>query len=272
MYSLKFGTFTFDDHYIFNDLDLTGLPIRSSQQNLTGRDGGVIWKRLYGMRTLVIGGSLIGDNHTDYYEAWRDLVQAFAIGDDTSKVLEITLPNGELRYINCKTTSLPVIDENVGEVDTGSFQVILAAENPYYRGAETTTTLQIAQASGFPVATVIPTPLGGIQNNTANLSITGDYGSYPTYIINQTVTNPRVSNQTTGKSFQLTMTVDVTTGPVPVSFDNRGIHVGANDEYNQYFTGDYFRLEAGNNNIVFTGADASGATLEITYSNEYISV
>lgn len=272
MYNLKFGTFTFDDHYIFNDLDLTGVPIRISSQDLTGRNGGIVWKRLYGMRTLTIGGYLIGDDANDYQDAWRDLVRAFAIGDDTSKVLEITLPNGDIRYIDCKTTSMPVIDEEEGHVYDGNFQVVLVAENPYYRGASSTVTLEIASASGFPVSTVIPTPLGGTQDNTVNISITGDYGSYPSYIINQTVTNPRVSNQTTGESFQLEMTVDVTTGPVPIFFDNRGIHVGTNDEYNQYFVGDYFRLQAGNNNIVFTGADASGATLEITYANEYISV
>lgn len=272
MYSLKFGTFTLDDHYIINDLDLTGLPIRISSQPLTGRNGGVIWKRLYDSRSLVIGGSMKGDSADDYQQAWRDLITAFAIGDESSKVLEITLSNGDIRYIECKTTSMPSIDENEGEIYTGYFQVVLSAENPFYRGAYTTSTLQIASASGFPVPAVVPTPLGGIQNNTVNISITGDFGSYPTYIINPAVTNPRVTNQTTGESFQIEMPITVATGPVPISFDNRGIHVGANDEYNQYFTGTYFRLQNGNNNIVFTGADASGATLEITYANEYLSV
>lgn len=275
MYNLRFGTFTFDDHYIFNDIDLTDLPIRTSSQVITGRDGRIIWKRLYDGRTITIGGVLIGDTASDYQTAWRNLINAFAIGNGTSKVLEITLTNGDVRYIDCKTISLPIVDEEEGKLNEGNFQVVVSAENPYYRGAYTSLTLYAASASGFPVATVIPTPLGGISTNTATINISGDYGSYPSYIINQTVTNPRITNQTTGETFQIEMTVDVSTGPVAISFDERGKHIGTvsnPDMYNQYFNGTYFRLQSGNNNIVFTGADVSGASLELTYANQYISV
>ena len=272
MYSLKYGTFTFDDHYNIEGLDLTGLPIRTSSQLITGRDGSIIWKQLYDSRTLTISGSIIADTALEYESAWRSLVNAFAIGDESSKALEVTLSSGEIRYIDCKTISLPSINESVGNVYTGSFLVVLQAESPYYRDDFSTETLTIASASGFPVATTVPTPLGGISTNTVNINITGEYGSYPTYMINPSVTNPRITNQTTGESFQIEMEVNGATGPVPVSFDQSGIHVGDNNEYNQYFVGTYFRLVNGNNNIVFTGADASGATLELTYSNEYISV
>lgn len=274
MYSIKYGTFEFDEHYIFNDIDLTGLPIRTSSQVITGRDGSIIWKQLYNSRTITIGGYIIGSSASDYYEAWRNLVSAFAISD-SSVILEITLPNGEIRYIECKTLSLPTITEEEGQIYTGSFQVILQAENPYYRDAFSTSTLYASSASGFPVATVIPTPLGGISLNTVNINITGEYGSYPSYIINPTITNPRVTNQTTGESFQIEMDISLATGPIYVSFDQYGKHVGTSTSqnmYNQYFTGTYFRLQKGNNNIVFTGADVSGASLELTYANNYISV
>jgi len=248
MYSLKFGTFTFDDHYVFNDIDLTDLPIRTSSQVITGRDGRIIWKRLYDSRTVTIGGVMIGDTASDYQTAWRNLINAFAIGDGSSKTLEITLSNGDVRYIDCKTISLPVIQEEEGKAYEGDFQVVVSAENPYYRGAYTTVTIYAASVSGFPVSTVVPTPLGGKATNTVTIDITGEYGSYPSYTINPGITNPRVTNQTTG------------------------IHAGENNEYNQYFNGTYFRLQTGNNNIVFTGADVAGASLELTYANQYISV
>ena len=272
MYSLKFGTFTFDDHYVFNDIDLTDLPIRTSSQVITGRDGRIIWKRLYDSRTVTIGGVMIGDTASDYQTAWRNLINAFAIGDGSSKTLEITLSNGDVRYIDCKTISLPVIQEEEGKAYEGDFQVVVSAENPYYRGAYTTVTIYAASVSGFPVSTVVPTPLGGKATNTVTIDITGEYGSYPSYTINPGITNPRVTNQTTGETFQLEMTVNAATGPITISFDEIGIHAGENNEYNQYFNGTYFRLQTGNNNIVFTGADVAGASLELTYANQYISV
>lgn len=272
MYNISFGSFNFDDSYVITDFDPDGLPIRTSQQNLVGKDGGVIWNRLYDFRTITIGGYVIGDTASDYVTAKRALKNAFAIGDGTSKILSVTESNGDIRYIDCKTTSLPLITEEPGEIYTGAFQLVLTADYPYYRGAYGTETLSIASAAGFLVPAVVPTPLGGLQTNTVNISITGDYGSYPSYIFSPSVTNPRITNQSTGKTFQLEMTINNETGPVPVWFDNRGIHVGTNSEYNQYFVGEYFRLQSGNNNMVFTGADASGATVQITYANEYISV
>lgn len=272
MYGLKFGNFTFGDNYVVNGLDLTDLPMRTSSQNTTGQDGGIIWKRLYGKRTITIEGYIVGNDEDDYIDAWRDLVNAFSIGTGESQILQITLGNGDIRYINCKTISMPSIKEEEGHIWDGDFQVILEAEYPFYRDSLVTATAYIVSLSGFPVATPIPTPLGGIAVNTVNLNISGEYGSYPSYVINPVVTNPRITNQTTGETFQLEMEINNAVGPVTLSFDGKGKHIGSNDMYNQYFTGTYFRLVSGNNNIVFTGADVEGSSVQITYSNEYISV
>ena len=277
MYQIQYGTYELPEEFVVDTLDLTGLPIRTSSQELTGQDGGVIWDQKYGMRTIIIGGTMYANTATNYYNQWREVISEFSIQRDslgvaTTKQLKVTLPTGEVVYANCKTLELPDIVETAGQVNMGRFYIVLQSESPYFKGADVDITLYAADKTGFPVATVVPTPLGGMPTNAVSINITGDLGGYPSYMIYKYVTNPRITNQTTGKSWGLDMDVDATTGSIPVYYDKSGVRVGVNNEYIQYFVGDFFNLQKGVNNIIFTGSNVSSSKVELTWWNEYLSV
>ena len=272
MYQITYNGTTLDTHFVVNQLDLSDLPIRTSSQVLTGLNGGVIWNRLYNMKTITIGGSLWGSSASDYYGAWRTLNSLFNIGDQTAKTLSIFLDTGETRNINCKVIDMPAIGETEGEQYTATFQVILQAENPYFTDTTQTSIVTPFVASGFPLSAPLSMPLGGSLATSTPIIITGDQSGYPVFTINPTVTNPVITNQSTGDTWSLQTTVNATTGPIQVWQDQQGLHVGSLNQYVQYFTGNMFKLPQGTNIISFSGANITNSTLNISYWNEYVSI
>lgn len=270
MYQISYNGTTLDpNYYIITKLDLTDIPVRISEQNITSRHGGVIWKRLYSPRTITIEGALVATDATTYMTQWRALISLFNANSDSAYQLAITADDGTTRYINAKVVQVPDIVETEGERFMGIFQIILRGEDPFFTDLPVTTVMTTSSTAGFPVPSPVKTPLGGIPATTLNVVMSGDIGCYPICTINPQITNPRLTNTTTGDTWALNTTI---TSPTLVYFDNAGLHVGTDNALMQYFSGTFFRLAQGNNNLVFSGSNITGATLNITTNNCYVSI
>ena len=270
MYQISYkGTNLDSNFYTITGLDLTDVPIRISEQNITSRHGGVVWKRLFSPRTITIEGILSASSSSDYMAYWRSLISLFSATDDNAYELAITADDGTTRYIMTKVVSIPDIKETIGERWIGEFQVILRAEDPFFYDTPVTSIMTTSSVAGFPVPSPVKTPLGGIPATTLNVVMLGDIGCYPICTINPSITNPRLTNTTTGDTWALNTTI---TSPTLVYFDNAGLHIGTDNALMQYFSGTFFRLQAGSNNLVFSGSNISGATLNITTKDCYVSI
>jgi len=260
--------------YIIREADgLDDIPIRTSQFNLTGADGGVVDAQKYGMRIIGLRGTVVGSSVSDYFTKKANLLRAFSINpsDDT---LTVTNWNSVSRSISAKVLQQPRIVLKTGEVSFADFSMVLIANDPFWGStAADNYTVNLSKGGGTPVASPVPSPVGGGTSDRVTVVNGGDVAGYGDFTITGACVNPTVTNTTTGESFQITGTftaVDI----LRIYFDNTGLHVLRNgSNYMSYFTGTFFDIGVGNNIIRFTsGTYYSGTQLSIDYYNKYFTI
>lgn len=276
MYTLVYNGYTLQDdqdHLVISKLDGLGLPpIRTSEQNLTGADGGNVWERRYGMRTIVIEGDIFSDDLSDYYTRRDALVLAFSIHNSTE--LAITRSDGVTKTIAAKVVYGPDLIESVGNRGEARFRIELRCDNPFFQDENTTiVTVALATGGGTPVASPLPSPVGIGTGGTVTIDNTGDTPINPKFTISGNASIPNVGNTSTGKSF--TINRSITIGNIEEIFKNQGgffcNYNGLNDIPN--FQGNYITLEAGSNTITFNASSYdSSALLTIEYTNQYLTL
>lgn len=138
--------------------------------------------------------------------------------------------------------------------------------------------VSIFEGGGMGIPMAIPMDMGvGVAIET-QLNNAGGYTSLPYIIIYGTIEDPTISNQTTGESFSLNYTLTAATERIEIDVENRSVlyystptATGVN--IRQYFSGDWFDLEPGNNTIKLVVADVTdtGYAL-IRWRDAYIGI
>lgn len=265
----------FDNGFIIQELEgLDNPEIRISRDDLTGMDGGNIWARLYGMRGIAIMGSVFGDDADDFFANKRSLIRAFNKRSDDWMV--ITLWNGQSRRIRAKSVALPVMPIREAEVDHTQFRVEVICEDPFWRDTtEDELIATLSQPSGLEIPFILPATMGqSDSSNTVTITNTGDEDVYPYIKITGTVSNPKVTNITTGEEFEIETTI--ASGEfVELFVDSRGkvVLLNSTTKYWQYLTGNFIKIASGVNQLVFNANSYSAeAQLLVRYSNKYESI
>lgn len=264
----------FDNGLLVQRMDgVDGLPIRTSSQSLTAQDGGNIWKQQYDMRTIGLEGTVRGTDATDYFENKRALVQAFSIVPNALE-LSITKWDALTKTIYAKTIVTPQIIENSGENTIARWRVEMLCESPFFQdGTEQTLQLTPSAESGYPVATNLPNPVGQLTGtNTGSITNGGDVEGYAEFVISGAISNPTITNLTTGESFTINRTI-ASGDYVRVKQTTQGLSVSLNDSTSilSDFDGDFFDLPVGSNTIRLTSGSSTG-TLDVFFKNLYISL
>jgi len=164
MYTITYNNKIFQnsDKLIIN-LEQTGkIPINTKQSDFVLVDGGIIAKKRYGMRDLVITGKIIENSQTDYHNARKNLVEAF-FQDGVIKTLAVTYL-GRGSFIDCTVIDFDFFKEKKGTRFMCDFEVVLRAPFPYFKGALLMATILPQKPGGTPVPMSVPSPVGNNQN------------------------------------------------------------------------------------------------------------
>lgn len=274
-YALNYNGYTLQNDANTNITSLEGIglpPIRTSEANRTGADGGNVWASKYAMRTISIEAQVYADDLTDYYDVRRDIAKAFAITDTTPLLL--TRSDGIQRALNAFVVYGPDFTEEPGERGDAKFRIELRCDDPLFRdvvSVDYTTTL--AQGGGTPIPSPIASPLASRSSGVLNIINSGDVEAYATFVITGPCTNPTVTNLTTSEFFQLAMTLG-SGETVTVSKTNQGEFVlKGTTNVRQYFVGDIFPIILGSNAIKYTSSSFNTTTtLTATFFNRYLSI
>lgn len=261
---------------IFRAEGLDSPPIRTSQANLTDRDGGNIWSQRYGMRTIVLEGVITGTSVNDYFAKKRALINTWSLLTNQSLGdLDITMWDNTQRTIEAKVVGGVQVIERTGRATFNNFRVSFRAPNPFFKDINSviqTTALPIL--GGAPVAFPIPRPIGPATGGSIAISNTGDVNSFASFKISGDVTDATILNSTTGQSFRINGNIGA--GDYVRVFRNQeGLFVLKNDVTNVFstFTGTFFEIVQGVNVIKFSStASGAGALLESTFTNAYKSI
>lgn len=276
MYSFNYNNFALQNTDTINieEVDgFDGLEIRTSEDFLTGEDGGNIWEQKYAMRTIKIAGSIYTNDISSYFTLRRSLVSAFSLAAGNS-LLTITAPDGEVRTIYAKVIDKVSLRESVGEFAEAKFMILLKAGDPFLLDGDIQeVTATLADSGGTPVSSPIPSPLGASTENLLVINNTGDVPYWAKFTFSGEVTNPTITNVSTGEFFRIADTFSVFEGAV-IERTTQGLSVEDLSGNNIYadFEGTFFMIALGVNILRFTASTSSAsASVTAEFYNRYLT-
>ena len=234
---------------------------------------------------LVIGA--FGTDDTDYWNIRSELLSIFT-PTNTAIGLKFTLPNGDIRQIDVHVN---------GEFQFGSGDrrrtmqkvgMVLRASDPtFYDPTGQAYAFNIGGgSSGWTVATIVPSPIGTTNlAQSRTVAYTGNWRTYPTIKITGPITNPIITNNTTGEKLDFTGTT-ITSGHYYLIDTRFGVKTVVDDTgANKYskLTSDSrlntFHLEShpiapnGANDIQVSGTGISSATeVYFSYYTRFVGI
>lgn len=256
---------------IHTQTGIAGLPIRVSENLLTGNDGGAVYKTLYGIRNIVLEGTILGDNEEEYFDNRRILLAAFS-RDGLLHDLSIRTWDGRTFTIQAFVRDTPQLVDQHYNITYNRFRIELSCPDPYFRDgtSEEFTAVVRSSALGFPLPGPLLMPLGADPaGSTIVIDNTGDVAVVPQFRLDGQIDQATVTNITTGQSF--TISTNVLSGRYVLIYRDAGddyVLLDGVTNFYQFFNGTVFAIVPGNNTIRLTASSADvNALLTISYQN-----
>lgn len=234
--------------------------IRTSSNNYSGRDGGIIAGQFYSPRLITLTGFVHNYLCDDQSEARKNFQAALPIREDLDLIITTFTGEQYTTTVRVVDVQLPITDKKIS-----NFKVDLYASDPnLYEIAGFELIIPRTSGGGFILPVVVPIIFeegGGITNVPNN----GSTVIYPTFKIVGSATNPIFTNVDTGEVVQ----VNITTGPgdeLLIDMKNRTITLNGSSVLG-YRTDDssWFGLKVGVNKITYntdTADDTGQATVK----------
>ncbi|MGO4470331.1 hypothetical protein AB4Y95_00130 [Arthrobacter sp. M-10] len=248
---------------LFLDEPIDGLglaPIRTSSGNYSGRDGGYVGSQFYGMRLITLTGFFFSSSPAALESSRRALAAAIATPAVT---MNITTNGGSQYLLNCNIDSLdmPILRS----INKAPFKITLIATDPiiYDNSASGSMSVTVNPARGggitWPITWPITWAAGSAPttvNNTGNATI------FPTITLTDKMTNPSITNQTTGQFFTLTGLTTTAGDVLKIDMKNRTVLLNGGSVLPfMTSTSSWWPLIPGNNSINLTTNDGTDTTV-----------
>jgi len=289
-----------DNQITFNDATtdpyyrvLTRLPqkyqIRAEDVPIPFQSGISDFLTLIGDTVYVIHGKMYPASEFSF-DAGRQALAGVSSLDleqtDTYAVDEGYVPyswGDALSATNSKQIFLKVLYCNIPE-DTRQgyaqpFSIICKIKDPTIFGynLKTASTAQANPTSTtgtFVLPTVLPAPIGiTLYSVSANANNIGTVPSYPTAItVYGPVTNPKITNSSTGESLQVNVTLSSSSDVLLINYSKDSFSITKNGvNVAQYLTSTstLFKIHPGTNTITLSGGLSTGAYCTVTYYDSW---
>lgn len=244
-------------HFIIKGVTGLGIAdIRNSSFLFSGRSGGLVTDQLLGFRIITVNG-IVGENAGTVQQHALDrkaLMAALPIG--TTIPVYITTFAGETYRIDCNVTDVKLEYRQRGH--TSDYLIQLTAGDPLFYstdGGDVQTAIVNLQAQTGGYVTPYDLPVdwaSGAQPTIVTNS--GDAQVFPVIELHDEAHNPRITNQTTGETFGLNISMadgDV----IVIDMGNRTVTFnGSNIMGNRTDDSTWWGLTPGDNSIVLISA------------------
>lgn len=274
---VKLNSYAINDasNSVYLDEPINGLelpPLRTSSGDYAGRDGGFVGAQHYSARPISLTGHVFSTDVAVHEQRRREFQAAIQSGTIT---MQLTTNAGlsYLLYCNLIDFKMP-IQRNKFE---SPFKIELLAGDPIIYddtgGGALSASVPKLAAGGYTYPVVYPVVYApGSSPTTVNN--TGTEPVYPAITLSGTMTNPVLTNVTTGEVFGLNPLV---TGPgdqVVIDMLKRTVTLNGGNIFGLIAANSSFwPLEPGNNSISLTtssGADSVSALL--SWRNGYLAI
>jgi hypothetical protein len=255
---------------------LVGTPdIRSSDHDRLARSGVVAGVDLYGGRAVTLTITVSADaGSTQFASAVDALATAFAAPQAQENALTVQIPgvSGGARVrllVRPRKVALPLPAEYF--VGVAQAVVELFATDPLkYSDAATTITVTVsASPGGFVWPLTWPLVWAGSHSSSVVVTNSGNAPTSPLVRLWGPLTNPSITNVTTGRTVSLTLTI-VTGDYVDIDFAARTVLLnGTANRYPDLNLAQWWTLAPGNSSIALT-ADLGAGSADIVYRSAWL--
>ena len=244
-------------------------------------DGAFVPNQLYGGRAITLEGKVSGSGDGTTYRTRRRQLEGAA---------KIYRPGGVLSPITFKFQTMDDLQLQAEVyvkklifpdvlLSAGDWVMDMYAPNIRLLSQEQhQQTISIFEGGGMSIPMGIPMDMSVGGSIESAINNAGNFSSYPIFVINGTIEDPTISNQTTGESLSLNYTLTSADERIEIDIETRTVLYYADDSaagvnIRQYFSGDWMELTPGNNTVRLVVADASDTgSLLVRWRNAYIGV
>lgn len=269
---------TFNDHLSANVIALQTYPtfeleVRNDEMTKEGQHGVWDFFSFYGKRLITFEGVIVGANELEVHTK-KDLMQSVlelppqpTSSDDGTVIVKWTDPLGRAIQTEAKIASTIRLHRGLKQLFRLDFQFSLKSTTPKI---ETQTVFQVNALRGYPMAgLIIPLiapfiiPINYINSfvvsNTGNTEADITVRLYGSSIMN--ITNPKVTNLTTGKSITINVTLTDATKHISINSQTGAVlDQDGNDLSGSIQAGSAFiRLNVGSNTIYYTSDESTNS-------------
>lgn len=254
----------------FHITDIDGLgaaDIRSSSFLFSGRDGGLVTDQFYGFRNISVAGSIISPTCEQHEIDRADYLAATPIGSNVP--VYITTFTGTRYLVNCRVIK-PSLKYNTGGMSSDFLLQLTAGDPLFYSvdgGDEQSAIVPKVAQGGYVTPYILPVEweTGGAPTIVLN---SGTAVFYPVITLEGEALNPTITNNLTGETFSLDLTM-LADDVVVIDMYNRTVTLnGADIIGNKTEDSIWWGLLPGSNPILLdtdTADDSVAAT--ITWRN-----
>lgn len=253
---------------------------RTTDYDRAGEDGATISSQLYGGRSIMLRGVIKGASPSIYETNRRLFGQACAITRDSEGLpapirLTFTTLAGSTYYVDAYLKDRPVFaSENIKSCH---YLLKLVTADSFVRSNTATVSSTIVRPSGggfilpviLPITSSAQTGGSGIVNNGGTVDV------YPTLTLVGPLTNPYISNSTTGGPvMQLNYTI-ASGSSVVIDMKEKTIVLNGSSSLLSTRTdgSTWWALQPGNNTIAFsTGSTSDTGTLQLSFNAGFIGI
>ncbi len=245
-------------------------PVEVAWHPFAGRHGATVHRSLYRARRSRIEFVMRAATAAAYATLRENFIKAWDLPRNGNTLVYFTTADG--KQLQMTANLADVIDGGFqpGRMTSGGMRIELIVGDPsIYSQTLNEQTLAPPTPGGVTIPTVVPFALS-LTGGSVNISNGGNGPSYPALRITGPATTPTVRNSTLGIQFQITTNIAsghyVNVDPL----EQTVLYDGATN-YLQYFSGDFWWLKPGTNQINFNTDDLTAA-LRIQWRNAYLGI
>jgi hypothetical protein len=225
-------------------------------------------------RDLDLNMKVRGTSRAELFQRIRSLTQSLNVYKGMGRIRVIS-PDGMDRYINCLYKDGLQGEEGKDGVYWRKLTLTFRAFDPFFYGSETTEVFQLDENPPlwFPI---FPLNLGGdAVSSQININYEGDVKTYPTWTVHGPGNDPKLSNQTTGKTLSISNVTLDENQTITIDTKNRQITLDDNINLLPLLTygSTFWTLDSGQNSVKIEMANAtSDSSIQLAYSPRYLGV
>jgi len=276
--------------YAFDIVRPDTVVVRQTKDYIPGQNEADFFRANLGERLIELRGTVRGYNETDLYTKIEDLKEAFhpiGVETDTSGTdgflpLKWTDLGRAAKMYLAKPLRVVDVSESVDMGFERNFRIFLETEIPFALSqASKNYTLSIVTGTGtgggaIPATVPMLVAGGSVYAGTQVVVNSGDIPANLTATFNNQNTAPKVTNSTTGETVAFTSDVSLNDGDqLVVDFKNSTAWLtasGVATNVIKYLTtaSRFFKINSGNNTLIFTGDSLSAtANCEVSFYDTY---